>query len=792
MVLRNDKGEIVQLLRPLTRPGGEGRVYEIAGTSALVAKVYHQPADAQKTAKLKHQVQAGPTPLKAVAAWPINLLHDSGDPRTVRGIVMPRMPGKEVHKLYGPGDRATEFPAAGWDFLIHVAMNCAAAFETLHEHGAVMADVNEGNILVKEGDGRVGLIDCDSYQIQNGSGRFLCDVGIPMWTPPELQGRNFRGLERTPNHDRFGLAVLIFRLLFMGRHPFAGIPTGQNQFEIEDAIKQCLFAFSPKAWTRGVKQPPHSLALVAIPERLRQLFERAFLPVAGQATARPSGREWAVELKGLLASVKKGCIDPGHKYWNGLTSCPWCEIANAGGPNFFISVAIHVGTADWNADFNKFWMAIERVVKGALMYEQVVVPTIGNVAPQRMPGAKPVAPNLCAPLVPVKPTTPPRPLVNAPQLPGKPELVPPGRLPTIPMGPSESIARLCGLGAVFFGLFVVLCYNLGVMAARIGSIWACAVCLIVGLAKWSRAREERARRQEAERQARQEERRRAEEEFSQKWAEYEERVKELTREHAAAVAGAEAEYQRLWHAQDQEYQREYNAYLTAQRAYEATQKKYAEAVALWNTECELRKQTEAEVRKKFGAATDHLKALLSNYQTLVRAAYPILETARQRFEKARADELADMRALHNKRQELQLRQYLARQLIGDADIPNIGSGRKQTLAAYNVCTAADIQWNTQVPGFGDVLLGYLQAWRRRCEAQFRYNASIPLPTAEVNAVKVKHAQVRQMALAELRGGAAKLESVESKTKSVVSQARMEILSLARAHAQAIADLAACS
>jgi len=32
----------------------------------------------------------------------------------------------------------------------------------------------------------------------------------------------FRGLERSAGHDAFGLAVLLFHLLFMGRHPFAG------------------------------------------------------------------------------------------------------------------------------------------------------------------------------------------------------------------------------------------------------------------------------------------------------------------------------------------------------------------------------------------------------------------------------------------------------------------------------------------------------------------------------------------------------------------------------------------
>lgn len=322
MDLRNDKRQVVRLLNPLTRPGGEGQVYAIDGVPGMVAKLYHQPADPEKAAKLRYQVQIAKPELRGVAAWPTELLLDPANPRVVRGIVMPRISGKEIHKLYGPSDRAIEFPAVAWDFLVHVAMNCAAAFETLHEHGIIMADVNEGNLLVKEGEGRVSLIDCDSYQIRNGGGYFLCNVGVPMWTPPELQGLDFRGLQRTPNHDRFGLAVIIFRLLFMGRHPFAGVPTGKEQLEIEQAIRRFLFAFSPQTWARGVKAPPYTLALSEVPGRLGALFERAFLQSSVGSSARPTGREWALELKSLLSAIKKGCIDPGHRYWNRLTSCP--------------------------------------------------------------------------------------------------------------------------------------------------------------------------------------------------------------------------------------------------------------------------------------------------------------------------------------------------------------------------------------------------------------------------------------------------------------------------------------
>ena len=68
----------------------------------------------------------------------------------------------------------------------------------------------------------VVLIDCDSFQVNTNGRCYPCEVGVPLYTPPELQKKSFRELIRTRNHDRFGLAILIFQLLFVGRHPYAG------------------------------------------------------------------------------------------------------------------------------------------------------------------------------------------------------------------------------------------------------------------------------------------------------------------------------------------------------------------------------------------------------------------------------------------------------------------------------------------------------------------------------------------------------------------------------------------
>src|SRR5207248_2951126 len=155
-------------------------------------------------------------------------------------------------------------PSADWPFLIGAAHNVAYSFSVIHSAGHVIGDVNQGNVLVSA-KAFVKLIDCDSFQIASNGRKFLCEVGVSHFTPPELQSKSFNGLVRTPNHDNFGLAVLCFHLLFMGRHPFAGRYLGTGDLPIEKAIKEYRFAFGRSAQTMLMSAPPMSLGLADIP-----------------------------------------------------------------------------------------------------------------------------------------------------------------------------------------------------------------------------------------------------------------------------------------------------------------------------------------------------------------------------------------------------------------------------------------------------------------------------------------------------------------------------------------------
>jgi DNA-binding helix-hairpin-helix protein with protein kinase domain len=337
--------------------GGEGAVYSVPMWPRSVAKIYARRPDELTSRKLGAMVQLGTPDLASFAAWPQGLLLD---PRTGNpvGFLMPRVDGhREIHALYGPTARKTAFPDASWAFLVRVARNLAAAFDTVHRHGHVIGDVNQGNVVVSR-KAMVRLIDCDSFQITHLGHLYPCRVGVPLFTPPELQGQKLECVERTPDHDRFGLAVLIFHLLFMGRHPFTGRHP-RRVVPVEAAIREGLFAFGPEARSQGWQPPPFSLVLEDVPRPVADLFERAFARGAAETQPRPTAADWVQGLDALETQLVICGDDPRHAHAQASGSCPWCRIENDGGPSFFF---LAQGSAPDAFDLAATWKAIEAVL----------------------------------------------------------------------------------------------------------------------------------------------------------------------------------------------------------------------------------------------------------------------------------------------------------------------------------------------------------------------------------------------------------------------------------------------
>jgi DNA-binding helix-hairpin-helix protein with protein kinase domain len=360
---QDSSGAVLTLAKKLGE-GGEGTVFTTHEKPDVVAKLYAQPLTALQLAKLEAMVQANDATLRSVAAWPIALLHKGSRPV---GFTMPLLASQSpLHDLIGPKRRQDLFPHAHWKFLIHTAINLARSFEVLHGRGVVVGDVNSSNIFVHR-DSMTHLIDCDSFQIAHNGSVLRCNVGVAEYQPPELQNHDLSRIDRLPQHDLFGLAVMIFQLLFVGKHPFAGVLPAhiRNNGAIGDNVAAKRFFYGQHAIRNGLRPPPGALNLHAITPQMSAYFMQAFL---GEPATRPPASAWRTTLEDLESKTIPCSVNAIHRYLQG-TRCPWCALERGGLYYFVLDTpgAAGGGIDDsfWqqfgDAEISKVWAEISAI-----------------------------------------------------------------------------------------------------------------------------------------------------------------------------------------------------------------------------------------------------------------------------------------------------------------------------------------------------------------------------------------------------------------------------------------------
>lgn len=334
MAYVTDQNATVALRSAFAR-GSVGDLYEIIGEKDYVAKIYHKPLNQRAERKLRELIDLAPGKLLDVAAWPLTSLRPAaGEP--VRGFVMRRIAGMQsLFEIDSPSQRRLSFPRADWRFLVRTARNCAALVDAAHQAGVVLGDVQPGRFLADE-QGKLQLIDCDSCQITVGDETFHCFSVVPQYRAPELQNVALDAFPQTANHDAFGLAVVIYRLLMMGRHPFVGYQ-GADRLAISRAIEEYRFALGSAASSLLMTPPPHTLQLSDLTPDVAKCFQQAFARGSQREGGRPTPAQWVEALQALDRQLRVCAADPGHSHVSGLP-CPWCRIEQEGGPAYFGTV----------------------------------------------------------------------------------------------------------------------------------------------------------------------------------------------------------------------------------------------------------------------------------------------------------------------------------------------------------------------------------------------------------------------------------------------------------------------
>jgi formylglycine-generating enzyme required for sulfatase activity/tRNA A-37 threonylcarbamoyl transferase component Bud32 len=298
-------------IKPFDKPkkGGEGEIYQVLD-SPLVAKIYYEEKlkpDHQKKLPILLETAEKLTIPKRNSfqiAWCVDLVYDSPKRNRIIGFLMQFVPGEKIVKAYNPQERQKYFPHFNYGYLHQIAINLAKVFQEIHKHNIVMGDVNESNFLVTD-YAEVILIDIDSVQIYDTreSKHYKCTVGTTGYKPPELESYE---RVRKPEHDLYGLGVLIYKLLMGGMDPFPEV----------EGEKSSVY-----------KHPRLALPFETLHPQVRYLMQLFTNDGYKNPQKRPTAESWVLALQEAEQSLKRCSNNERHYYQQHLQKCIWCERA---------------------------------------------------------------------------------------------------------------------------------------------------------------------------------------------------------------------------------------------------------------------------------------------------------------------------------------------------------------------------------------------------------------------------------------------------------------------------------
>jgi hypothetical protein len=306
------------------------QLFSVSREPDLVIKIFHEPLSTSQIEKLQFMLSYPHDKIANHCSWPKDLVSDNEG--NVRGFVMRKLHDYfPIYVLLDPAYRMKVFPEKGYNFLVHVSGNLARAFHGFHESGIVVGNINDTDIVVNE-KGMVVFINCDSFQIKNGNKYYLCNAGANEFTAPELLRSHHLGKEiRTVDTDTFGMSVLIFQLLFLGRHPFIGKNDKEERNEKIRAIKHDRFAYSKHNHHLGLHPPENTFSIENLSMELSELFHIGLDP----HNIRPYPTKWIQELEAYETQMISCAKCETHFYPGPLKACPWCGFEQKQGLLFF-------------------------------------------------------------------------------------------------------------------------------------------------------------------------------------------------------------------------------------------------------------------------------------------------------------------------------------------------------------------------------------------------------------------------------------------------------------------------
>lgn len=313
----------------VNRGGASGKIFAVEKRPEMVAKIFHNKAKSRTNrqkleAMLLNKPNFQPVETEGVhytqIAWPEAILED--EKGFCVGYLMPLIKMSEAVSLDHLMQKAIRKKlnlSDKYAYRIFAAYNVASMVTALHKCGHYIVDLKPSNVSVYKSNMLVAMVDCDGFAIKGETTRYPAEFVTEEYIYPE--GMKLSCEEMGEEQDKFALAVIIFKLLNNGIHPFSGTPRKQDDemLTIQNRIEAYHYAYG--LWPDKYQTPhPYSLHEYFDKNTL-DMFERAFT----KGATRPTAYEWQEHLWKLMHQLRQCKTNPNHVYFTSK-GCGLCMV----------------------------------------------------------------------------------------------------------------------------------------------------------------------------------------------------------------------------------------------------------------------------------------------------------------------------------------------------------------------------------------------------------------------------------------------------------------------------------
>ncbi len=313
----------------LNKGGAAGKILQDISHPNLVAKIFHDRnksyTNRQKLEAMLHNRPNIPPIVYddktyVQIAWPEAVLED--DEGFCVGYLMPLINTDEAVSLDHLMQKAVRRKlglSESYANRLYAAYNVASMVAALHRCGHYIVDLKPANVSVYKENMLVAMFDCDGFSIKGENGRYPSEFVSEEYIYPEGMEQSCE--EMGEEQDKFALAVIIFKLLNNGIHPFSGTPrkNTDEMLTIQARIEKYHYAYG--LWPDSYQAPhPYSMHEY-FDKKTLEMFDRAFL----KGQKRPTAKQWQEHLEYLFKNLKSCKKNPDHVYFTSK-GCGLCAI----------------------------------------------------------------------------------------------------------------------------------------------------------------------------------------------------------------------------------------------------------------------------------------------------------------------------------------------------------------------------------------------------------------------------------------------------------------------------------